>query len=262
MRRLIVLSGTVLLALTLSLTSFGATLESISPDAKVQFRSEAWFNSVDGDITVEQAGIGTTVDLEDDLGFDDETSSGFQLNFRPWRKTIFGVGYRKLDYTGSSTLSRDIDFGGTTYTIGVDVDSEMELAVYDIDFRHALIQVGNSELCWGVGVSIVDVDVSVEGDPGGGTVKESESALLPIPGLAIGGRLQPIDLLYFRAEARGVYAGSSGHVVDAEAAVGANLTRYFSVEAGYRIFDFGVDIDDVDASMTFDGFFFSGSAQF
>jgi len=68
--------------------------------------------------------------------------------------------------------------------------------------------------------------------------------------------------VYVRAEARGVYAGNYGHIVDAEAAVGANLTKYFSVEAGYRVFDFGVDADNVDASISFNGFFFSGSAQF
>ena len=262
MHRPIVLSGTVLLALTLSLTCFGATLESIPPEAKIQVRGGAWFGNVEGDILVKEAGIGTEVDLEADLGIDGETSPEVQVNFRPWSKLIFGLGYRKLDYSGSNVLTRDIEFGGTTYTIGVDVDSEIELTFYDIDFRHAIVQVANSEICWGIGVSIVDLDVSVEGDPGGGTVKETESAVVPLPGLALGARLQPIDHLYFRAEVRGVYAGSTGHIVDAEAAVGANLTRYFSIEGGYRIFDFGVDVGDVDASMTFDGAFVAASAQF
>jgi len=256
------LSAGILAALTFSFACYGVTLESIPPEAKVQVRGGAWFSNVDGDILVEEAGIGTEVDLEGDLGIDGETSPEIQVNFRPWSKLIFGVGYRKLDYSGSNVLTRDIEFGGTTYTVGVDVDSEMELAFYDIDLRHAIVQVANSEFCWGIGVSIVDLDVSVEGDPGGGTVTETESAVVPLPGLALGARLQPLDLVYVRAEARGLYAGSTGHIVDAEAAVGANLTRYFSVEGGYRIFDFSVDIDDVDASMTFDGAFVSASGQF
>jgi len=260
-RRFVVPAAGALALLLLGL-SYAATLESIPPEAKVQIRGGAWFGNVDGDILVEEAGIGTEVDLEGDLGIDGETSPEIQVNFRPWSKLIVGLGYRKLDYSGTNVLTRDIEFGGTTYTTGVDVDSDMQLAFYDIDLRHAIIQIANSEICWGVGVSIVDLDVSVEGDPGGGTVKETESAIVPLPGLALGARLQPLDLVYARAEARGVYAGSTGHIVDAEAAVGANLTRYFSIEGGYRIFDFGVDVGDVDASMTFDGAFVSASAQF
>jgi len=193
MRRFTASAGVVLFALAFSFSCYAVTLESISPDARIQFRGDAWFNSIDGDIKVEDGGTGTTVDLEGDLGLNDETSPGFQLNVRPWRSTTFGLGYRKLDYSGSNTLSREIEFGGTTYQVGVDVDSDMELTFYDIDFRRALIQVDNSELCWGLGVSIVDIDVSVEGESGGNTVKESESVVVPIPGLALGGRLQPLD---------------------------------------------------------------------
>ncbi len=262
MRQPVLLATTLILLCLIGFSPFARSAESISLDDRFQFRLVSWFVAPSGDIKVEDNDIGTDVDIERDLALGDDTSPGLQLLFRPWQSTILAFGYQSLSFQGSNTIERAIQFGGQTYVVGADVESELDVAFYDLDLRRSIIQELDSELSWGLGVSVLDVDASAEGQTAGGVEKESGSAVAILPNLALGGRFQPTDFFYVRCEARGIYAGSYGHIADVDAAIGATVARYFTLEAGYRIFDFGLDVRDVNAGITFDGFFIAGALNF
>ena len=78
----------------------------------------------------EDGSFGTTVDLEDDLGFKTTTTSFVgNLQWRASRRSKFDLNYFQINRKSTHTLTKDIEFKDTTFHIN-DFDKRFE------QFRH------------------------------------------------------------------------------------------------------------------------------
>jgi len=79
-------------------------------------------------------------------------------------------------------------------------------------------------------------------------------------GLAIDWSPHPVVDLF--AEVSGLTLGDRGHVVDAEAGVRVNLTRFFAIIGGYRLFEVRGEEDSSFARLRLSGPFVGATLRF
>ena len=109
--------------LTLLVTVIGFTMPAKAVDFGI--RGYYWFTSIDGDFRVDGNGLaGTNLDLENDLGFGDESY--------PIVEAFLGLGrhhlsfsYYRAEYEGTNVLNRDIIFNGEIFPAGERISSSL-----------------------------------------------------------------------------------------------------------------------------------------
>ena len=80
--------------------------------------------------------LGTTIDLENLLGLRGAAQSfSGQLTWRPHRRHQLAVGYFAINRSNTKSLTRDIDIGDTTWTIGADVTSRFKTSYATFSYR-------------------------------------------------------------------------------------------------------------------------------
>ena len=146
---------------------------------EVGARGHYWFPSLDGNVQVDEVGlIGSNIDFDKDLDIDDE-------NY-PCVEAFIGLGnhhlsltYTNIDYSGKKTLSRDINFGGETYTAGALVSSSIEYSMLDLHYQYDILDLENILAGFSLGgvlqVKYLDGDVSLKSTDTGIDEKEDYS---------------------------------------------------------------------------------------
>lgn len=210
----------------------------------------------DGVFAVEGNGFsGTKVDLDDDLGFDD--SKGFQgeaaVNLGPFR---LSGGYLPISFSGDGILTENIIFNGQLFPVGTDVDSDIDLDIYDVALAWHIVNLDDLPVRFQLGpelsVKIIDADLSMAAV--GGSIKEDESALVPVPTVGLRSRV-----------AFGDYVGLVGRIgyldyddnslLDVDAQIEFSPIPLVGIFAGYRYIDMDVDESGIYVDATMDGFF-------
>ncbi len=206
-----------------------------------------------GEFAAEVNGVGTRIDMEDDLHFDDSNGAvaeaSMQLgNFR------LSAGYLPLNFDGEGALEQDISFDGRIFTANTNVSSDVDIKLYDIGLTWYLINTDDSTVKFKLGpelaVKIADADVSMTDLTTG--IREEASGLAPIPTLGLRSQLAVGDLLGIVARA-GYITYSGNNFLDAEAQLEFSPIPMVGIYAGYRIFDIKVDENDIFLDLQFSG---------
>ncbi len=207
----------------------------------------------DGTFAGNNGGIGTTIDLDSDLNFDESedvyAEAALQLG-----RIRFSAAYLPLEFSGAGALNRDITFGGQTFTAGTNVSSDVEAEVIDIGLAFHLLDFDDGparvQLGPEVAVKVVDVDMSIA-DPAGATA-ESVSATVPVPTIGARGRIAFSD--YAGVVGRIGYLEISGNsFLDADIQLEFSPLPLVGIFVGYRYLDVDVDESDVVLDSTFSG---------
>jgi len=217
-----------------------------------------WFPRLKGDITVIDNGIGEKVDFDDDLGLDDrELAPGGRFSLRVGEKSHIRIGYHRLEFEGRRTVERSIEFDGTIFDLSQGVRSELELDLFEAEFRTPIYGNEGFDLLVSLGVEAMNLDASLRGTEAlsGERAKESVSELIPYPTVGLALVSAPTSRIGLFVEARGLTIGSAGNVLDAEAGLNIQLTRRVLLTGGYRLLRFDADIDDVEGDFQLDGGF-------
>jgi len=206
-----------------------------------------------GEFRLDSDGIeGTTVNLEDDLGVEDEQF--FFGEVWIWagdhHLTLSGM---KVDYSGEETLSEEIVFGGETFVVGGRAESSLEYTMLDLAYQYDLIDLENPVGGFSLGpilqVKYVDgeVKMSGDGDVNGvtGHVEESQDFRFPLPMVGLGAHIGVLaDWLELRARGVGMaYQGDS--ILDLQGEAVLTPFPFLEIVGGYRYFAINVDRDDV-----------------
>lgn len=205
----------------------------------------------EGEFAVSNGGIGTRVDMDDDLGFDDseEVMAEAAVQLGSFR---LSAGYLPLKFSGHGTLTRDIEFGGRTFNVSDSVDSDVDIDLYDVGLTWHLLNFDDLPVRLQLGpelsVKFVDADLSMES----GSVKESESVMAPVPTIGLRGRVGLADFLGVVGRV-GYLDYDNNSFVDADVQVEFSPVPLVGLFAGYRYFDIEVDEDDVFIDAHFDG---------
>jgi hypothetical protein len=210
-------------------------------------RAYYWMPGLDGDINYES---GDNLDLEDDLGMDTESYPLVDI-FAGFGDHHLLFTYYKADYSGKEKLKQEIEFGGSTFPVGANVDSELKYTVMDFAYQWDAIDLEN--ILAGTSLGLVGkvkyMDITSAKIEGGG---ESESVDISGPIPMLGANLHVgilADIIEARFQVTGMgYSGNS--VVEYFGDISYTPFPFVGIHAGYRSFAVNVDVDDLDANFT------------
>lgn len=159
--------------------------------------------------------IGTTLDLEDDLGLDDsDTVITAEVILRLTDHHRFEFGYTSLNRNASSVLTANINFGDQTFTTTTNVSTTLDIDLYRFAYGISIVNTGTTEFGLSIGLHVLDIDASIVDTLG--AVTERENVSMPLPNF-------------------GVYAGRE-------------ITKSLAVVGKYQIFR--LDTGNFDGDMT------------
>lgn len=136
------------------------------------------------------AGAGSSIDLEDDLGLN-EDESVFWVG-GTWRfadRHRFGVSYFSFNRNASATALRELEIGDEIYPLGATLETEFGLTIAPVYYAYSLIKNERHELAGSFGFHwfaldfVVQGDASLNGEDANATASASTDVPLPLFGL-------------------------------------------------------------------------------
>lgn len=209
--------------------------------------------SPEGVFAARTQGIGTRVDLEKDLPYDDSESLTAEaaLQYGPLR---LSAGYMPLKFSGTGTLNQSITFNGQTFSADTTAASDVDIDLFDLGATFFLINFDDLPVRLQVGpelaVKLIKADLSFTDQTTG--ISESTSETAPVP--TVGGRVR-VGLSDFVGLVGRVgyleYDGNS--FTDINAQLEFSPVPLFGIYGGYRYFDLQVDESDLFIDARFKG---------
>ncbi len=211
--------------------------------------------SPSGDLAAEVSGIGTTLDLENDLDLDDSENITAELavTLGDFKLT---AGYLPLSFEGNTRLSRPIIFDGDLFTAGTQVVSSLDVDILDLGLTWYFINMDDASTRFQLGVELAAKITDAEAQLNDLTFNTSESIseTLPIPTLGLRGRVAFGD--FVGVNGRVGYLGySDNHFLDADIQLEVSPIPLLGAYAGYRFLDIEIDESDFFLDSDFSGFY-------
>ena len=236
----------------LLLVSLSSTAQAL-PGVGAGVRGIYWFPDLSATAQTISGGVSETkFDLKDDLGVDNENFLSGEAFLR-FGRLHFRVGYTKISYDGSATLTRDIEYNGQVFPVNDNVSSSFDVKMLDAEVQVDILRpdfVANNFYLGLIGkVKYVDLDLELTST----TMTEKQDFQVPVPmvGLAAGAGFLN-DLLRVDARATGM-AYSGNHLYEADAFVSLVPFPFFRIQGGYRYLDLKADEDDLLADVELKG---------
>jgi hypothetical protein len=207
-----------------------------------------------GDFAVSGGGLkGTNVDMDDDLGLDDSENYLVEgaMKFGSFR--IFAA-YMPVKFSGDGELTQNINFNGETFIAGSQVDSDVDMKLYQAGLAWYLVDVDDLpvRLQLGPELTAIYIDADLKMQEASYDLQESASAGVPVATLGLRGRLALAD--YLGVVGRVGYLNfKNNSFLDADVQVELSPLPMIGLFVGYRYLDVDVDESDVKINATFDG---------
>lgn len=209
-----------------------------------------WTQAYSGEIEFSDQG---TIDMEQDLGFDEENASFLYVAIEHMIPLVPNVKLQRSEMStdATSALTRDITFEGQTFSASEDISSTLDLSHTDATLYYEILDNWVS-LDVGMTIRVFDGEIGVITSDGSLSANQSISAPLPM----FYGKAQ-FDLPFsgFSVGAEANYLMVSGNGVSDVLVKAAYESPYrLGVELGYRTFTFKLDdIDDLYGELTVEG---------
>lgn len=218
-----------------------------------------WLNSPSGD-----AGYrGDSLDIENDLGFEDETDLQARLRLElPFFFPNVNFMTTNLEYDATHQTTKGFDFGDTDFLANKDFYSKVVLDHNDlaVSFSLPLLKLasfGTLAADLGLNLRLVDIEATIEQDG----LKESKDLTLPIPMGFAYLRLEPIEGIAFETEYRGLVLGDNSMT----SLIGRARYNFFGpafMAGGYRLEKIDIDEEGIRIETDFKGPFFEVGFKF
>jgi len=208
-------------------------------------RGYYWFPELTGELRLDGAGIvGTDLDLEDDLGLDNESFPVVEA-FAGIGRHHLSVAFYNFDYDGDIVLARDIYFNGELFHKDERIFSTLAYDNYDLMYRYDLIDLENFLAGGSLGLvgRLMIFDGSASIVSAAVTTKEEFTAPIPM----IGANLH-VGILKDVIEARVLITGigyGDNTAFDGQAEISLTPFPFMDFHGGYRFFKIDVEEDDV-----------------
>jgi hypothetical protein len=201
-----------------------------------------------------EAGFGTNIDAEDDLGLARfKLQPRMSLRWHPGRRHELEVGYQVARRTGQKVLSGDIVFGDTTFTLGLTIRPTLRTDQGFLNYRFAFAAKERMQIGFGVGLGAIFFNTSIDAlavvASGGDTLSKpftvSKSLVGPTAAVGLFGRFRSGDRWYFETDVRAIKMAIGrfdAAVFEGDGAVRYFLSRAVGLEAGYGITALDVDV--------------------
>ena len=240
------------------------------PGIEVEVAIGGWMQTPSGDLSYVSGvpGLDDTLDLETDLGLDDETRiTGRAIVKLPIVPNIY-LAASPMEFEGKNTIDRDFTFGDQTYPAGAEITSKLTLNQYDIGLFYGipLLKTATMDklgIDFGINARIMDIKAEIAGQPVGSTivVHEEKKVNVPIPMVYLGIQFYPLESFGIEAEARGLSIGDNKIF----SVIGRAKAKVFGpafIAGGYRYDSIEIDEEDVVADISFSGPFLEAGLSF
>lgn len=93
-----------------------------------------WYGETTGDMNYKTGATSTTIDFEDDLGLEQTTNGYFYADFNHFVPFVPNIRVERQNYKtdGNDTISRNLTFGGQTFTANQKVATDLQLNQSDL----------------------------------------------------------------------------------------------------------------------------------
>ena len=231
----------------------------------VEIAGGAWYQSPSGNLSFDKTTHADDLDLEDDLNYDDkwQPSGRLKIDMPLFIPNIYIMATpMKWDESGRKDVS--FEFGGETFSGGVDFDSKLKMNHLDVALFYGLpfiktATAGVLNIDLGLNFRLLDVKAEIKQKDLG--LKESESYFLPLPMVYGAMQIVPVEWLGLEFEGRGV-AYSSNYYVSLIGRLKVKPFGPFFVAGGYRYDTVKIDYQDIDIDTEFQGPFAEAGLDF
>lgn len=225
--------------------------------ALVDIEGRYWFSDIDGNIRFADGGAGTEIDLVNDLGVDDEDFFDARITLELGSHRL-RYGFMPLKWEGRNTITRQIEFGDSTFSVSDVVDSELRVDYHRLGYQYNIIDTLDNHL--GVIFELKYFDGKASLKTTG--VDETEDFKAPLPTIGLAAQVSLPFLLSIGGEVTGITLGSEAYLVDAEASVNLKPVPFVVISGGYRYFRLHAEHDSDLADLTLKGPFVMLRADF
>jgi hypothetical protein len=200
---------------------------------------------------------GSDVDFVRDLGAEKKSLKEFRAVLKLGRRNKLRVHFTPVEYIAEGVLSRRIVFNGTTYDVGLPVNSLLDWSAWRFGYEFDIIVRDRGFLGVIAEAKYTKVTARISSPV---TAEEETTAKAPIPALGVIGRVYPLPNVGLTAEFTGFKL--PGSIAERENAAGSyyewdlygtlNVTKNFGVQGGYRSLEvnFVKDLDYGDLRMS------------
>jgi hypothetical protein len=231
---------------------------------KLEFEGRYWFTDLEGKIKVTDAGIGTDINLKDDLNIEDEGYPEVRLTWYTGKKSKIRIAYTQVGYDGDADIQRTIAFNGTTYNVGTRVVTELDIKYARIGWAWQFINIDNGFFKLGTLIEAKGfwTEATLEAPDLATPIKEKEKFAFVLPTIGAALDFNPHKMLNIFAEGSGLYAGNYGYMYDVEAGVKFIPIKILSIKGGYRLLEFKAKDDPDFAKVRVHGPFVGVTVRF
>jgi outer membrane protein len=197
----------------------------------------SWQQNFEGDLSA----LGSTIDVEDDLGIGDEFNNVLYLAIEHPLPVLPNVRATWTEVTtdGFDTIGSSISFAGASFAAGTDVATDMDLSQGDLTLYYELL---DNWVSVDAGLSLRYFDGFMELSGGGDEGRAEFHGALPL----VYGRARfelPFTGGWIGAEVQGI-AYDGNDLVDANAQLGWVSPVGVGFEAGWRVYR--IELDEFD----------------
>jgi outer membrane protein len=210
-----------------------------------------WKADYSGDINDTDAD--QNIDLEDDLGFSDESNTVFYIAVEhpvPILPNV-RIQHTALDSSADGRLTRDFTFDDVDFSVGQDVATKIDFTHTDLTLYYEVL---DNWVNLDLGLTVRKFDGEIEIVGAGETAQVDIDATLPMLYVAA----------QFDLPLTGLSAGLSGNAIGYSGNTLLDLNGYLQYEfafglglrGGYRTFSLKLDdVNDIDSDLTLDGYY-------
>lgn len=197
------------------------------------------------------------VDLENELGLDDSDQTFLAaLDWRFARRHELALRYFALDRSASRVLDTEVEIDDTVYPVGAEVDTKLDISVFEVAYAYSVIFTERSDLSLGIGVSAQDFDFAIASRAHG---LEDSNFVAPLPTLNINYDYALNDKWYLKTGFGWLDvsfdvddADIDGSIIRYDVGVEWRALKNVSVGLAYSVFDVEVDYADDEDNASFD----------
>ncbi|UCH41643.1 MAG: DUF481 domain-containing protein [Gammaproteobacteria bacterium] len=219
-------------ALLLPSLAFAETEFWLTND-RININLGAFITEFDGEgRATSDAGRGTKIDLEDDLGLEESVSvARLDTSFRISSRHSVQFSYIDLSREGDNVTERPLLINDTLYPVGSDLDVDFDYRVYKLAYTYSIWQTPDYDLGFTTGLHIFEVGLTIKTDLAK-TEDSDETAPFPMFGLRGSWLLDPD--VFFRTSIE-YFAISEGDVEGSLLDILVSIEYKFSKRWGFGI---------------------------
>lgn len=226
------------------------------------WKPRAWINGgvflpqVDSSVRLDsqESGMGTTIDLEDDLGMS-KSETMVSVNAGLYFSKRFRVEseYFDLERSGLRRINEEIVWGDEIFQAGADLLSRFDVQMVRVGFGYDIYQRDN----WGLGFTLgahlldssvgIDAEAVIENTRASISEDASTESIFPLPNVGFYGYylLNERWFLVGRIGFFDITIGEwGGELITTELAIHYRLTKRFSAGAAFEYFQLQADYED------------------